>query len=243
MAKMTRPRLEACYFPAKYDSRWKRLARVLETSAHRECTEWDVQVRAITPAPEQGLRAYASNTQKLESWAAQVAAAADGDRLLLIDADMVILRPIDDIWDRPFDVAYTIRPRRFPLNGGVVFLRISDRVRRLLADWTRENRRLLTEQTASDVWPQRYGGINQASLATLLPEADARGIALLQLPCAEWNCEDTTWAKFNPAVTRILHVKSALRRQALGLEPTTPELEPLVAIWRRCERQDEARTA
>lgn len=242
---MTPPRLDACYFNWPHDARWARMARVLEWSARSACPTWQVQVQAITPLPSSGIRKFVHNTRKLEHWAARVADAVDGDRLLLMDADMAILRPLEDVWDRPFDVAYTVRPKRFPINGGVVFLRISDRVRQFVIDWTRENRRLLEEPTGTYPWAKEYGGINQASLIGLLPECAARGIATLELPCAEWNCEDTTWTKFDPAVTRILHVKSDLRNAIFAGHHVSPALDPLVRTWKQLDAiaTQHARTA
>lgn len=245
---MSQPRLEACYFPAPSDSRWTRLAMALRASALMHCTGWTVNIRAIRPSHAQsaiGLRRHATNTQKLDHWTAQVVAAADGEQLLLMDADTVVLRPLDDLWEQAFDLAYTVRPPRakFPLNGGVVGVRVSDRTRAFLTAWAEGNRRLLGERTGAYDWARRFGGVNQASLAPLLDQAEARGVEVRALPCAEWNCEDTTWAEFNPARTRILHVKDALRRMALGMEPPTPELAPLVALWRRYASHDIRRTA
>lgn len=237
---MSAPRLEACYFPSPRDARWKRLARALQASAWQACPGWDVQVRPITPTRAEssiGLYSHVANTQKLDHWAETVNAADDGEQVLLVDTDTVVLQPLDDLWALPFDLAYTTRPRGFPFNAGVIAVRVSDRVRTFMADWADANRALLGADKANAYAAARtYGGINQASLAPLLQHASERGITLRALPCAEWNCEDTTWAEFDPARTRILHVKSALRTMALSMERPSSELAPLVAVWRRFER-------
>lgn len=238
------PRLEACYFSAVgSDGRWTRLARVLDWSARQHCPAWHVRVEAIEPPPVTSriqIRTYETNTQKLDRWAEIVATAADGERLLLIDADTMIVRPIDEIWQRDFDVAYTTKRARFPINGGVVFLRVSPRVRTFLQDWADANRRLLADSDPEAGWRYTHGGVNQASLAQLLTTAQVRGLHLVELSCAEWNCEDSGWATFDPARTRILHIKSALRQACLSGFPPEPWLLPLRDIWRAAERQAKA---
>lgn len=239
------PRLEACYFqgppatpknPCGSDGRWSRMAAVLEASARRHCPAWRVAVTAIGTAPvgsALGVETYERNTHKLDHWAAVVADAEDRDRLLLIDADTIVLRPLDDVWSLDFDLAYTVRPKRFPLNGGVVFLRVSDRVRAFVTRWAALNRAMLN--APKPTWKAEFGGINQAAFGTLLAEGD-HGLTLLGLPCAEWNCEDTSWPSYDPAVTRILHVKDALRRACLSAFDCQPSLRALRAPWQEMDR-------
>ncbi len=238
---MNGPRLEACYFNAGGDGRWERLARVLRATAHRHCPAWRISVRDV-PASliERGKRGEACNTAKLEHWNNLVQTSPDGDRLLLIDADTFVVRPLEDIWDRPFDFAYTKRLSMFPLNGGVVFCRVSAKVRDFFARWTTENRRLIeTKSDQPQQWRRDYGGVNQASLAAILPEPI--GLEVVALPCAEWNCEDTSWAGFDPAVTRIVHVKSALRVACLESQPIPAHLAELAKLWKSIDREARSR--
>jgi hypothetical protein len=245
---MTAPRLDACYFTGSHPL-WRRLAAVLETSAQQHCPDWEIRVREIAPAPATsaiGHESHARNTQKLEHWCEIVSAATSGDRVLLIDADTFILRPLDHIWSRAFDLAYTTkRGAKFPFNGGVIFLRISDRVKAFVGDWAARNRGMLSDRVHHVRWRQRYGGINQGSLASLLAE-NTHGLAIQELPCLEWNCEDSAWAAFDPDVTRIVHVKSALRRAIFQtIRPSRPDktLVPLIERWRALEAHALARSA
>jgi hypothetical protein len=207
-------------------------------SAAQHCEDWRVTIAQLPPGPRLQVAAgLAANTYKLDHWCALVEQAPDGDRILLIDADTLILRPLDPVWDLPFDFAYTTKPTtRFPFNAGVIFVRVSDQVRGFLRAWRDENRRLLRDQKALRAWRQQYGGMNQAALGSVLEGGKARDLQVRQLPCAEWNCEDATWAAFDPGVTRILHVKSTLRRAVLGFAPAQRPLQPLIARWRACDR-------
>ncbi len=249
---MTAPRLIACSFPGGRDATgrssaaiWPRLAHVLAYTAAQHCPEWDVQIRTVTPpamTSALGVSSHVHNTQKMDLWFDAVAAAADGDRLLLIDADTVILRSLDDVWAEPFDFGYTIKPSRFPFNSGVVFLRISPAVRFFMLTWRNENRRMLKDPHHHQTWRRQYGGINQAALGSVLKQGKASKLTVRALPCVEWNCEDSSWPQFDPAVTRILHIKSALRRAVFNILPS-PALTPLVKRWRDLEQQALARAA
>jgi hypothetical protein len=231
------PTLVSCWFGTEH---FARLARVLAFTAGQHCRGWQVDVRLIAPAPApaiDGTPAYEHNTQKLEHWQRTVEALPDGAPVLLIDADTMIVRPLDDIWARPFDAAYTVRPSscRLPFNAGVLFLRVGEGTRRLLRLWVAANRRMLQHRPLHQTWRRKYGGMNQAALGYVFESGAVADLAWLALPCQEWNCEDSTWTQCN-AVTRIVHVKSALRDGALATGLAQPTLRPLITTWRRLER-------
>jgi hypothetical protein len=181
--------------------------------------------------------ASVANTQKLEYWADVVQAAPDGDLVLLIDADTMVLRPLDAIWDRPFDIAYTVRPSGagLPLNAGVVFVQVTARSRAFLDRWRAENRGMLEHPDRFATWRRRFGGLNQAALGALLSQDD-HGAQLLPLPCVEWNCEDASWPLYDPAVTRIVHLKSGLRQALFSRVHVSACVRPLAKIWQDLER-------
>ena len=185
-----------------------------------------------------GIASHVHNTQKMEHWRQVVAGAPDGARVLVMDADTVIMRPLDDVWEQDFDIAYTTKPQeKFPFNSGVIFLRVSDRTRAFVDEWRAENRRMLGDAKHHQVWRKQYGGINQAALGYMLSKGERAGVRLLKLPCREWNCEDSSWARFDPATTRIVHVKSGLRRAIFfGVPSPSPGVTALVKTWRALER-------
>jgi len=235
-------RLVSCYFGGED---WNRMARVLEFGARRHCPGWDVDVRRIDPPrPTHSLSANkVGNTRKLDWWAEQVQAASDGAQLLLIDTDTMILGPLDAAWGESFDLAYTFRDGqvtgRFPLNAGVIFLRVSDRVRAFMGRWREENRLMLADPRRHAPWYRRFGGMNQSALGKLLTEGADRalGVQLGRLPCSRWNAENTTWERFDPATTRIVHLKNGLRLAALAKAANAPRFKPLVRLWRGLERE------
>lgn len=234
-------RLEAVYFPADDGvEEWRRLAAVLEATAAAHCPAWSRRVVRIGKAKAgtgTGVSAHVANTHKLEHWADLVAASADGDELLLLDADTYIRQPLDEVWSRPFDLAYTVREYPVPFNLGVLFVRVSDRARALFELLRAENRRLFRPSDETAIWRRRFGGVNQAAFGFLLERGVYAGCTIRQLPCHEWNCEVSSWPRFDPAVTRIVHVNGALRRQIFHREPRPDvALEPIVHEWRALDR-------
>jgi hypothetical protein len=221
-----------------------RLARVLEFTSALHCPTWQRTIERITPVKltrsPSASDSHLTNTQKLEAWYRAVLAAPDGACLLLLDADAFITRPLDDVWERDFDVAYTVKPAKFPHNAGVVFVRSSPQSRAFVELWRNENLRMFRDGAHHQHWRRKYGGINQASLGSVLESSVAAKVQILRLPCAEWNCEDSSWDHFDPEVTRIVHVKSALRRAVFRIGATPARLRPLMKAWHKLEGEAKA---
>jgi len=234
-----KPVLFASYFGDVTTPRggmYQRLAMVLESSAKRHLPGWEVRVERITEVPLQpasGNPSHGWNTLKLEWWRDMVRGAPDGARLLLIDGDTAILKPLDSVWRLSFDIAYTVRERGLPLNGGVIFLRVSKKTRAFMETWWEINSKFFHSDLKHAPWRAKYAGINQAALGCLL-ETVAHGCALERLPCREWNCCQWQWLDCS---TRIIHVKSVLRRAVFGVEAPRTGMQPMINLWRGLEGQ------
>lgn len=237
-------RLYVCAFGTDRAREWRRLFETLRATAATHCATWDRTFDWCAPAPVQartGVEAHAHNTIKLDAWAQFLARCDDGDRVLLLDADTVILEPIDDIWARAFDLAYTVKPQGFPFNLGVIFLRVSPATRVFMDRWRAKNAELaaMTYEQAR-TWRRQFGGINQAAFGLLRDAGALRGLALEMLPCATWNCEETGWQVFASAPPRILHIKGALRRSLFRGEQPPKALRPALQAWLALEQASQA---
>lgn len=243
---MSDPRLESVWFGT--DPRWGRMAAVLEHTARVHCPDWIVSVIPVMvdPVPAgpvaQAIVGLVENTQKLDHWNAAIQASDLGDQILLIDADTFITAPLDDVWEMPFDIAYTVRSWRYPINGGVMFLRVSHAVQRFFAAWAALNRAMLTDPALHAPYYARYTGINQASFGALLERETE--LEMLALPCREWNCEDSAWSGFDET-TRIVHVKGDLRRQVFSKNRLSKgaAVDRLAALWHRLDAATRAQVA
>lgn len=79
----------------------------------------------------------------------------DGDRVFVLDTDLIIQDDIFKVFDDEFDVGITSRhyPYYFPINGGVWCFRWSDRTRQFI--------RFFTEQAMNSTWPPFVNFQNQ----------------------------------------------------------------------------------
>lgn len=235
---MTRS-LYSCWFDAERNDYYRRMANVLDKTARRHCPDWMVWVERLQ-CSRRDAGTTAANTKKLDWWTDRVTEAQDGDEVLLIDSDCMITGPIDDVWGQDFDVAITRREsdKPYPYNGGVAFLRISERTRLFMQTWAAVNRKLRDNPPELSRWRKKYGGMNQAALGAILESgiADPLDLKLVELPCRIWNCEDSAWKLYGPE-TRIVHYKSGLRIAALAIGAGRPDLSGLVQMWRRLDRE------
>lgn len=160
------------------------------------------------------------NLRKLELWKERVDEGAEGEELVLIDADTLVLRDLRDAFDVDFDLRYTIRPGRVPFNCGVVFVRVNDKSRRFFAQWVKHNQRIVKNQGLSLEHLREFAGGNQWALNEVLSELDAGKFPcrVETAPCEIWNCEQETWERFSTH-TAVLHIKSWLRAHLLNHLP------------------------
>ena len=234
----TAPRFESVWFRGN-SLQYPRLARVLEHTARKHCPGWYVNVTEVEPTAVKGpsgTQSHADNSWKLGYWARLVTDAPEGARLLLADVDTFVVRNLDVLWTKDFDVAYTVRPAscRLPLNGGVVAVRVSELTRDFMRAWLATDRRFLADPEEHRPWRKRYGGMNQSSFGYMLTSPG--GVKFAALPCLEWNCEDSSWVDFDSEVTRIVHVKSALRMAVFGIGPRARKVKPLARMWRDLDK-------
>lgn len=234
MVRLPPPRLISVYFGGGI---WAQMAAKLLKTASRRLKGWEVDVRRVDVGPHTKSsapgrrRSLAANCDKMWWWNQIMQTTKDGERLLFIDTDTVVLRSLDDIWKRDFDKAITAKESRFPFNSGVVFVRSSTHTRRFFADWLHENERMLADEKNHTPWRTKYGGLNQASLGYMLEQG--LPLKVIRIPCREWNCEDSCWRKFDSS-TRILHVKGELRRALFepAKQPIRPHISKVARAWR-----------
>lgn len=163
----------------------------------------------------------------------------DSEVFCFLDADTIVTSQISDIQERDFDFAYTVRSvenmkdRAFmcPFNCGVLFCRNTSKVASVLA----EMRSMLIAMSSSEElhqkWCSKYYGIQQAVWGWFLEER-AKDFKVLQLPCEIWNCEDSSWHKFDRYKTKVAHIKGALRIMCdHGVEPGDPKTKEIYDLF------------
>lgn len=127
------------------------------------------------------------------------------EEIIVTDADIMFTGDCRDVFEQDFDLACTVREHRCYVNTGVWFYKPSGAFP--LWAWKETCEVMLMHPKPYQKELDRYLTADQAALVETLDDFRDR---ILQLPCAQYNCEQTTWDQFGPD-TRIVHVKSSLR--------------------------------
>lgn len=215
---MKRPRIESVYFGGR---EYERLAGVLSVSAKHHCPNWDINIRKIdnhnlkaalsSKYVNKGL--FPNNAHKALEWCRIVKESANGDRLLLIDADTFIRASIDEIWDLDFDYARTVRDYKWPWNSGVMFLRVNERTKLFFDYITEETFKMLRDAKYHAVFEERYGGIHQASIASVIDRNVVPDFKVIDIPCKIWNSEHTSRSLEDFRQAKIVHLLPSGRKK------------------------------
>ena len=232
------------FFDYDIRNRYEKLARVLAHSAKMYCPNASFElIKLPKPTVKTYKRSFESNTIKINEWLRVLKNTKEN--CIFMDADMVILRNISDIFDdKTFDVAYTIRDGKYrtnlPMNGGFVAIRNNKAGKEFLELWVKANSKMYKDivenhgRKLHNKWRSKYGGMNQAAFGYLISKKNYTA-RLKSLLCSEWNSCIEHWQNIN-SFTRVIHIKSSLRNAILGNRPTelmAIKMRKAVALWRR----------
>lgn len=226
-------------FDYDYSTVYKMLLDVLVYSITQHVKEGQIIIRHLEePSDRQRVRGLVSNTYKLKAWIEEINKCEDGDRVLLIDCDMLIDKEIESVFDLDFDVAYTERDdSQFIINGGVIFAKINERSREFFHLLEQINNEMYKDINFHQKWRPKYAGMNQSALGYLIDKEGykkERGVydaKVLSLPCREWNvCSE--WGE-RIGEGRIFHVKGQFRTSILKQEEDNLDMKKAVKLWRK----------
>lgn len=220
---------------------YERLLQALEKSVQHNSPKTPLNVVRFTEdwvsqaankfSTKEAQQSFVDNTNKMRAWEQVMLSHEDGDVLIIIDCDTLVLKDLSDVeadlGDN--DVAFTMKYAKghFPFNSGVIITRVNERSREFFKQWREINEQFLADGRKHETYRAKYGGINQAALGYMIDNNQIKGLNIKPLTCQEWNCEDSEWINLDHR-TRILHIKSDLRRACLtGRLPVT---------WSRKER-------
>lgn len=215
---------------------YKRLAAVWKYSAQKAHPHAKVKLLQIEN-PQGRTSHQRRNQHKLETWN-NVVQKADCNTILM-DVDMAVFRPIDDVFDAEFDICYTRRTKtRMPLNGGVLFVKPTDLAKSFFKAWQAQDLVVLRQRNRYQEWVRKYGGQNQASFGYML-ERGGHPARIASVECTVYNCCNEEWGAINDE-TRVVHYKGALKRicsQSGGRRAHHPKYDAALAKWKALERE------
>ena len=227
------------YPPERHRPSYLKLLDVFEWSVHQHIPDVDFCVHRIEAPDGTGVPklAFLSNHYKLEHiWLPEMRRAFDdGVNVIFADCDMLCLGDPSGLFDREFDIAYTQRDMKLPLNGGIVFAKPTEDTLQFFEEWAHVDEAMYNDLMEHDGmqihqrWRSKYGGMNQASFGCMLEDGlhDAKVIGV---PTLIYNAVDTDWHKIN-SDTLFLHVKGGLRKKVMANEEPHGVFRPAMMWW------------
>ena len=218
------------------------LLDVFEASVRHHMPSCEFRALRIDPPDQRGVKKFAflSNTYKLKFWAEQMREArADGVNVALADCDMLCTGNVEPVYEKDFDVAYTVRNdgTNIPMNGGMVFAKPTDAAVAFFEAWAEADARMYRDHIENDgrqfhdKWRFKYKGMNQASFGYLCETREGiGGVHLLDLPTRIYNAVDKDWHRIS-SETVFLHIKSKLRKCVLNGELPFGTYRPAMLLW------------
>lgn len=209
-------------------------ALIYSIEKHEPRAKW-ISTRIPEPQLHGRLRGFVANTIKLNYWNKELQQSSDGDHIVFLDADTLLVNPINDVFNNNFDVAYTLRTRsKWILNAGVLFVKVNERSRAFFRRFTEINNMMFKDQSFHDLYKVKYAGMNQAAFGYML-EKEPYHATLLPLPCGIWNACGEDWLSINDK-TRIIHINGQARKAIFGGKPEGETIKPY-NIWNQYYRE------
>lgn len=205
---------------------------------HNPKVEW-ISNSLLEPPLNGQIKGFITNTVKLMKWVDELESCNEGDHVILMDCDMLVLGDLEEAFEADFDVAYTYRTQcKFPVNGGVIFVKVNKRSIKFFKKFLEVNNHMLLENRGlHQKYRDKYAGMNQAAFGYMLEHH--LDIAKLEgLPCSKWNvCDHYTEALADDA--RVLHIKGKLRKNIFAPQIENNDLEQPTLIWQKYRREYE----
>lgn len=214
--------------------RYRRLTDVWEASARANCPGAELVIMRIDPPASWKTNfGLTSNWHKLKVWVDFIERQKDGEHVVLMDSDMLVLQDLRPAFREEFDIGCTRRTAtKWPYNGGVVFVKVNDRSRAFCRRWEETDEAMYQDAGFHDPWKLKYKGQNQASFG-FMSEHNDTGAVIREFPCAVWNACNEDWLRFN-GDTKVVHIKSQLRRACLGETAGMPsKWTAICTAWRK----------
>jgi len=211
--------------------KYKILYEALKKSIEVNCPGAKLHsINVPAPSNPRAFKGLTSNTVKLDYWI-KALEELDEEHFIFIDCDMIVLKDMEHVFEKDFDICYTIRDSVFPINGGVVFVKKNERSIDFIKRWQVINDKMYTDRAFHQVWRDKYAGINQAAFGYMI-EKDPGEAKLETVHCMQYNCTDEGWGRIGDDCHAI-HYKGKLRDAVLRLRPVAENLKRSFAEWNK----------
>lgn len=173
-----------------------------------------------------------SNTEKLKVWV-RYAETMDTNTIFT-DCDMLMTNPVDDIFKKDFDIAYTIRSneegKEHPkINGGVIFAKPTEQSRQYFRTLLDVNMKMYENEKLHEKWRTLYPGMNQSAMGYIIEKNIFDG-KLMKLITKKYNAVDCDWSNMDGSEI-FVHYKSKLKNLVLNHYPPLKGYDVAMKAW------------
>lgn len=92
---------------------------------------------------------------------------AEDSPLVLLDGDTLVNGDISHFFDEHFDIGFTVKDERVPINSGVLLVKTPKRCRLFFQQWREHTIAILQSKVSYDEAIRAYGGIDQKAFADI----------------------------------------------------------------------------
>ena len=159
---------------------------------------------------------YLENIHKTQKWNEFFQSLNIGDEVLFLDADILILNNISEMFDflENKEIILTTRNyKKLNFNAGVILFKVTENTKRFFNEWTEKISKFSHEIRFNQEiikLSEIYLGAGQTTLAYMIEKEEYKNI-IDKVPCHIWNCCQQDWDLYTDE-TKIIHVKSGLRK-------------------------------
>lgn len=153
------------------------------------------------------------NTKKLDIWRDFINKCENGENVIIIDSDMIILEDISEVFNKDFDICYTRRSNtKTPINGGILFVKVSDKTKNFFNEYVKINYKMFIDENFHKIWREKYKGMNQAAFGYLLKNYSDKNLKFSNVPCEIYNACEPEWKNINTKKIKVLHLKGVMHK-------------------------------
>lgn len=185
------------------------------------------------------------SAMKVQFWNSALKLINGTKDVIFLDADTFPMCDISSIFDEKFDIGYTIRKGRWPLNSGVVFLRSNKSGREFMNLWQKNTDKILGDPEMKVKARATHGAVDQMAFDNTIEQSKNTKVA--SFACDIWN--QGNCIKDIESV-KIFHFKGCLplllgdrEYGAKFGDERQPEIcEPIFDLWRKYYEQHKLKT-
>lgn len=161
-------------------------------------------------------------------------------QVIVSDCDMLITANLEEVFNKEFDVAYTVADKDFMpfvLNSGIIFVRMNDRARTFLNNWCNTYKAEIRDKIncLDFALLDLYGGWDQYALLLSITK-DGTDVKLLGLPNSKYNLL-RDWSQEYAEKASAIHYKSKWPEQLLeGKGKKVTKYPYSFGLWKKYQK-------